>query len=210
VDWKSVRGKCVVQILLIQAVKDAISAHFNFLTSDHILILLESLDTCSHFCYDANHDTNLSKSTASISGLVRLLVKMEIDSLGCYLSILFNMYAYNNKGLVSEPLLMRKAEDLIKEFSRTGAGVSLSADEQQYLNAKVPIIEQLLQGYLNFTDVQFAKHTPYFYPLFCELMLAPSRDIRLILKQVFTRIGHFTLMNGQTIHKPSEITSNNK
>jgi len=202
VDWKSVRGKCVVQILLIQAVKDTIISQFNYLTSDHILILLESLETCSYFCFDANHDINLIKSTASVVGLVRLIVKMEIDSVGCYLSILFNMYASDSKqkGQVSEPLLIRKAEDLIKEFSKTGAGVSLSADEQQYLNAKVPIIEQLLQGYLNFTDSQFCKHAAYFYPMFCELMLAPSRDIRLILKQVFTRIGYFTLTNGQSIN----------
>lgn len=53
-----------------------------------------------------------------------------------------------------------------------------------------PTVVTLLQGLLSFHEWQFAKHLPAFYPLFVDLMHCDSKEIRGVLREVFSqRVG---------------------
>ena len=68
-----------------------------------------------------------------------------------------------------------------------GDGCALA---QRVLRELTPAVVSLLQGILAFHEPQFVRHLPGFYPLFVDLMHCDSKDIRQILRDIFSnRIG---------------------
>ena len=58
------------------------------------------------------------------------------------------------------------------------------------LNELTPSIVTLLQGIFEMHEHQFVRHLPVFYPLFVDLMHCDSKDLRQILRDIFSqRIG---------------------
>ena len=58
------------------------------------------------------------------------------------------------------------------------------------LAALTPSIVTLMQGLLAFHEPQFVRHLPGFYPLFVDLMHCDSKELRQILREIFSqRIG---------------------
>ena len=51
------------------------------------------------------------------------------------------------------------------------------------------IITQVLKGIQELTDDQLNKHLSGLYPLFSEMIMSESNEIRLVLKSLFVRIG---------------------
>ena len=59
------------------------------------------------------------------------------------------------------------------------------------LSELTPSIVTLLQGLLQLHEPQFVRHLPSFYPLFVDLMHCDSKELRDILREIFsTRIGN--------------------
>ena len=58
------------------------------------------------------------------------------------------------------------------------------------LGELTPSVVTLLQGILAFHEPQFVRHLPGFYPLFVDLMHCDSKELRQILREIFSsRIG---------------------
>ena len=58
------------------------------------------------------------------------------------------------------------------------------------LSELTPQVVTLLHGLLAFHEPQFVRHLPGFYPLFVDLMHCDSKELRQILREIFSqRIG---------------------
>jgi hypothetical protein len=58
------------------------------------------------------------------------------------------------------------------------------------LSELTPSVVGLLEGLLALHEPQFVRHLPGFYPLFVDLMHCDSKDIRQILRAIFSqRVG---------------------
>jgi hypothetical protein len=51
------------------------------------------------------------------------------------------------------------------------------------------IIVQILKGICDLYEEQLQNHLNILYPLFADLLLCESIEIRLVLKQIYLRIG---------------------
>ena len=61
-----------------------------------------------------------------------------------------------------------------------------------------PSIVTMLQGLLALHEPQFERHLPGFYPLFVDLMHCDSKELRQILRDIFSqRIGKVVHERGQ-------------
>ena len=149
-------------------------------------------------------------------------VSLELESMAYYLQTLFAFYkkltpgaAPPEKGEVpplgSEAhvlLIAAAAEYRLVQFClhvlteylalhQAAVGPSPPKLAGRLLAKLTPSVVALLQGLLQFHDSQFERHLPGFYPLFVDLMHCDSKELREILRDIFSqRIG--TVLHKQT------------
>jgi len=64
-----------------------------------------------------------------------------------------------------------------------------------------PPIVTMLQGLLAFHEPQFVRHLPSFYPLFVDLMHCDSKELRQILRDIFSQRIGTVLHHRQALHQ---------
>lgn len=100
IDFRVVRSKCVVQLLLIQLVQDAVVSFYLKLTTKHVEKLGESLCKSYSFAqqFNANVDLRYSLWRSGFMNQVPNLLKQETCGLTSYLRILFWLYLDSARG----------------------------------------------------------------------------------------------------------------
>eukprot|EP01113_Clastostelium_recurvatum_P048624 TRINITY_DN889_c0_g1_i4.p1 TRINITY_DN889_c0_g1~~TRINITY_DN889_c0_g1_i4.p1 ORF type:complete len:1883 (+),score=603.78 TRINITY_DN889_c0_g1_i4:151-5799(+) len=182
--FKRVRVKCNTQLLLIQATNEITLSQYSCLQTSHLLMLTSSLEAIYNWSYSMSIRVYLQDTLAKIN-MADLIKKMELASIGSYLRIMFRMYAENpgDRRTQAELRLIRRCYDITAEYAKaTDAPTPATAN-------KLTIVVQILQGYHAFDEEQFNKHLGVFYPLFAQLMLNDSRDIRAVLRDIVVRVG---------------------
>ncbi len=55
-----------------------------------------------------------------------------------------------------------------------------------------PLVVQILKGITDIPTTKFSLYLPVFYPLFTDLVLSDSKEVRIALKGIFMRVGKLT------------------
>jgi len=182
-------GKCTVQLAILGAVNEIIFTHYSNLTTSQLISLLDALQ----ICYKIG-DSDLLQMKPHPTELLDLLIREETTAISSSLKIILRMYSERSKDRedrvkISEERLLKKIHEILTAFSNKEAEVSPSAEVEKVTREYVQIILQLLKGIIDFYDEQFLKHLPAFYPLFANLVMTANKEIRLLLKDLFTRAG---------------------
>eukprot|EP00741_Cyanophora_paradoxa_P005196 tig00000852_g5036.t1 len=218
VDFKDIRCKCIVQLLLIQAVNDMVGKHYAALQIAHLETLLDALAHSFAFArsFNQNMDLRVSLWRAGFMNQVPNLLKQEGNGTSCCLRILFRMYAEKEPSMadrpgVAEPRLIALCQEVVRAYAgRSGeaaagpaaaaagaAGRGVVPEQQREMMAMTPILSLVLRGFLHFDSEQFVRHLPLFYDAFADLVPSDSLEIRQVLRDLFAqRIGPLLQLAG--------------
>mmetsp|Transcript_25861 Transcript_25861/g.43279 ORF Transcript_25861/g.43279 Transcript_25861/m.43279 type:complete len:1714 (+) Transcript_25861:76-5217(+) len=192
VDFKDIRCKCIVQLLLIQAVGDLVGKHYLSLSVSHLTVLLDALESSYEFArsFNNNIDLRISLWRAGFMNQVPNLLKQEGNGTSTCLRILFRMYGEKDPNLqdrrtVAEPRLIEVCHDVVSNYVSKSNDHSLVAEQQRELVALTSIVTLVLRGFYHLEPDQFEKHMGYFYDLFSALIMSDSLEIRQLLKDLF-------------------------
>eukprot|EP01114_Cavostelium_apophysatum_P013913 TRINITY_DN3475_c0_g1_i1.p1 TRINITY_DN3475_c0_g1~~TRINITY_DN3475_c0_g1_i1.p1 ORF type:complete len:1736 (+),score=542.67 TRINITY_DN3475_c0_g1_i1:271-5478(+) len=190
---KLIRGKCTVQLGLIEAVNEILNAYYSQFSTAQLVVLLESLQTCYLVT-----EKDLLHIRPVNTDLLDLFLREETTAISCLLRVLVRMYAESSENEkdkieVAEERFITKTQDILKEFTSKATNVNSNAvhspEVDRILSSYVPIVLQILRGVSDFRDDQFVKHLSVFYPILTDLILIHNREVRLVLREFFLRSG---------------------
>ena len=179
-DKKVINGRCNVQLVLIQSIQEITLAHYQSLEPRHLDIMLTALLSVFKFSFEANTNKEIWRGTAK-TGLMPLLVKQEHNCMASYLNLLLRMYsdsepervalaearlipyAWHTAQLVTlsrclalslthHLCVYRCCQEILQDFIHCDADAANIP--QQYLAAKVPIVQATLRGMLQWKEAQ--------------------------------------------------------
>jgi len=189
-QFQLVIKKCVIQNTLIQTVYDMFAHVYPYLSTQHIVTLLECLEISHNFAqkFNGNMDVRFAIFQLGYMKHIPNLYKQETGGASCRLRMLIHLYTekdQNRRALVEEPML-----ELCKKllFNYIVKSSDPKADKRE-VTAFTPIVVQILKSILLFEDEQFSKHLALFYPSIVKLVACESRDIRHMVQEILIRIG---------------------
>lgn len=186
IDFRVVRAKCVVQLLLIQLVQDVVVSFYLDLTTEHILDLATSVETSYAFAhnFNINIDLRFSLWRAGFMNQVPNLLKQETTGLTAYLRIIFWLYLDESKDseALAEPKLIALCSRVLNGFVHSCEEARSKPEEQREVVALIPVVTFIVNGMMQMSSHQFEKHLPTLYHLL--LNLAECADDRLVRSAV--------------------------
>jgi brefeldin A-inhibited guanine nucleotide-exchange protein len=219
--FMAIRCKCVVQLLLIELVRDLVREHYERLLVDHVLALADAVHRSFRFAQHFNADLSLRFDLwrAGFMSQVPNLFRQDTTGRMVYLRILFRLLndsrsEYRSRAL--EPLL-ELASETLDHFNRRASSKFSSSDEdandtlqasvdhaatpsieeQRELNAYEPVVAFLLEHMARASDAIFEQIVAKLYEHFVTLIrTAESTDVRTRLSLIFQRLGS-TLASGR-------------
>eukprot|EP01135_Chromosphaera_perkinsii_P000995 Nk52_evm9s156 gene=Nk52_evmTU9s156 len=209
VKFHSIIIKCVVQLELIQAIQNIVlhssdadgldatngspneEGMYQYMSSQHILLLLDSLKLSHEFAknFNANHELRTSLWRAGFMKQLPNLLKQETSSVGCMLKILFRLYGDEDCHEIwplVEKRIIGVCEEVLDIFS------TINSEKQREI--WTPVVYLILNALANFNDERFGKHVIIYYKYLAECMFFELKpDVRARLRDVFLRIGSLLL-----------------
>jgi hypothetical protein len=186
IDFRVVRAKCVVQLLLIQLVQDAVVSFYLDLSTEHILALASAVERSYGFAHDFNANVELRFSLwrAGFMNQVPNLLKQETTGLTAYLRIVFWLYLDGAKDseASAEPKLMALCSRVLQGFVQSCDEAQAKPEEQREVSALIPVVTFVVNGMMQMSNEQFEKHLPSMYDLL--LNLVECADDRLVRSAV--------------------------
>lgn len=186
IDFRVVRAKCVVQLLLIQLVQDIVVSFYLDMSTEHILALASSVERSYSFAHDFNADIALRFSLwrSGFMNQVPNLLKQETSGLTAYLRIIFWLYLDEAKKseASAEPKLMALCSRVLKGFVQSCDEARAKPDEQREVAALIPVVAFIISGMMQMSNDQFAKHLPVMFDLLLDLV--ECTDDRLVRSAV--------------------------
>lgn len=195
IDFRALRAKCVVQLLLIQLVQDAVVSFYLDLSTPHVLLLASSVEQSYVFAHDFNANTELRFSLwrSGFMNQVPNLLKQETTGLTTYLRIIFWLYLDEAKEseVMTEPKLIELCDRVLRGFVQSCEDARAKPEEQREVSALIPVVVFILNGMMQMSNEQFDKHLPSMYHLLLSLMeCADDRLVRSAVSNLFrARIG---------------------
>lgn len=198
IDFRVVRSKCVVQLLLIQLVQDAVVSFYTRMSAAHVYQLAESLHTSYTFAKDFNGNVELRYSLwrAGFMNQVPNLLKQETSGLTTYLRIMFWLYLDPARQEEQEELSLEQAvvnlcDSVLKRFISTSDAPNPKTDDKREIAALTPIVILIVNGMMQMSVEQFEKHLGNMYDILLQLVESASdRKVRrAICRLMRARIG---------------------
>lgn len=203
--------QCVVQLLLIDLLQDTIDKYYKHIPTSSIIMLLDALHKSYVFAQEFNQQICLREELKRLGFMSEMkhlpgLLKQEREALSCSLKILFHVLADRTvQKSKSFPDAMDRLtrlscsflstyirkEQFFQEQVETAQNLStreresLAIETEREILGLVPIISDvLLKGLKELETSSFRKYVPQFMPLFCELTVVNSREVRMMLRDV--------------------------
>jgi hypothetical protein len=207
-------GPHELQVLLLSTVYQLLQINHPLMK----LLDVDGLLNCLHASYEKSHSTLTDALGGHEVAPVEVdeAIALELESTAYYLQILFAFFGKLTPGaplpakgevpplgspehlvligaaaefrLVSFCLHVLREYLVVHDAAMAGGdGARLAT---RMLAELTPSIVTLLNGLLAFHESQFVRHLPGFYPLFVDLMHCDSKELRQILRDIFSqRIG---------------------
>jgi len=203
--------QCVVQLLLIDMLQDAVSQHYETIPESGIMTLLDALQQSFEFAQEFNRQIELRQALKRLGFMKEVkqlpgLLKQERESLSCSLRILFQVQAdprMSGSEFASRAVdrLLRLCSSVLQNYvnkerilqrsERPDSVESLKDKEativevEREVHGLVPIIsEVVVKGLKDLPPKLFEQHVHVLFPLFCELTIVSSFEVRSLVREV--------------------------
>lgn len=174
IDFRAVRAKCVVQLLLIQLVQDAVVSFYEDLSAEQIIALARCVDSSYLFAHEfnANIELRFSLWRAGFMNQVPNLLKQETTGLTTFLRIMFWLYLDSSRGSVveAESKLIPLCDRVLRGFVLACGEARAKPEDRREVAALIPVVTLIVNGMMQMSNEQFREHLPSMYPLLLELM----------------------------------------
>ncbi len=196
IDFRVVRSKCVVQLLLIQLVQDAVVSFYLKLSTAHIHELGEALRESYSFAqkFNANVELRYSLWRAGFMNQVPNLLKQETSGLTTYLRIMFWLYLDASRtdcGDALETNVVDLCDRVLKRYISNCEKSNSKADDRREVAALTPVVILIVNGMMQMSTEQFEKHLGNLYDILLQLIEgADDRKVRReVCRLLRARIG---------------------
>ena len=201
-EFKSLIVKCVLQLLLIEALSELLNKNkkvYNAMPSDQVLALIALLRESWLFAKKFNADRDLRVSLWRMGFMKQLpnLLRQEVASASGYVNVLLKVYGDQKGGEVASKQLMPTCEELLVEFTRLDTDAN-----SRNITAWKPVVSDIYRAYAAFPREEFLLHLDIFYTQAVEIigMDHVDTDLRRCLELFFRRVGElvvFSKTNGK-------------
>lgn len=223
--------QCVVQLLLIDMLQDTVQQHYEHIPPAGIMVLLDALQRSFEFAQEFNQQIDLRQALKRLGFMREMkqlpgLLKQEREALSCSLKILFQVQS--DERMQDSEFAPQAMERLMKlcsmvlrnyvlkerqvqehtDVAQEPAGQEArdrepaTVEMEREVMGLVPIIsEVVLKGLKNLESKHFARYAADLFPLLCELTVASSREVRVMVREVFLE------KVGPLLSQPSALAS---
>lgn len=191
IDFRVVRAKCVVQLLLIEIVQEVVVSFYTKLSTDDVISLSSSLETSYSFAHRFNADVDLRYSLwrAGFMNQVPNLLKQETNGLMAYLRIMFWLYLDESRGESSrwsEDKLMALCGQVLRRYIETCEEAPAKSDERREVAALSPVVCFIISSVIQMSDGQFENHLEELYTVLLNLLdSADDGGVRRTVTKLF-------------------------
>jgi hypothetical protein len=129
------------------------------------------------------------------------LIRQEIESLSVYLDLLFRLQGdpLSKEGKkeraerekIGEEKILTTVVTVLEQYVTKTIKPTLLPEAAAEYRAFTPVVTQILNGIVAFSDAQFLKATQgaELYEILTDLMLSTHLEVRTLLHKIFSRIG---------------------
>lgn len=191
IDFRVVRAKCVVQLLLIQLLQEIVVTFYRVLSTEGILGMSESLEKSYTFAHDFNADIELRYSLwrSGFMNQVPNLLKQETNGLMAYLRIVFWLYLdpqRTEQGGSTEEKVMALCEKVLRGYIHSCEEAKSKSEERREVVALSPVVCFIVNGMMQMSGPQFEKHLPRVYTILLDLLEgADEGEVRRTVTKLF-------------------------
>lgn len=201
-DKSSIVVKCVLQLLMIETVLELSveEAFYQSISHHHLMKLAHMLKSSHDFATKFNDDYDLRVRLWNAGVIERLpnLLKQESISSAVFLNIMFRLYCDSDKVSteVKDTILesvVPLSNSIVQKFAELE-----EANQQKSISTWKPVTIEILRGYVEFDDQDFAKHAPTMYKLVLKILdRGMSQELRRAIQVFLTRVGDAFLSGGE-------------
>lgn len=192
IDFRVVRSKCVVQLLLVTTVQDTVVCFYRALSTFQLLALADALEGSYQFAHDFNANVELRYSLwrAGFMTQVPNLLKQETSGLAAYFRVLLWLYVDEARGAAAksavEARLLALLQRVLGGYAASCEHARSKPEEQREVAALTPVVVLMVRGQLQLSNDQFRRHLGIFFPLLLELVsTSEAREVRVAVKELF-------------------------
>ncbi|ORY77664.1 hypothetical protein BCR37DRAFT_382549 [Protomyces lactucae-debilis] len=200
-EFKALIVKCVLQLLLIEAVSELLNRNekvFSAMPRQHVFEILDLLRDSWQFARSFNADRELRLSLWKAGFMKQLpnLLRQEVASASGYINILLKLLMSDTVGKdvqESQVVIQRFlviSRQLLGDFAR----LDLDAHARN-VNAWRPLICDLFRGYQSLPSGLFRRHLDIFYNYATEIIggLPLEGDLQACMEAFLKRVGEDVL-----------------
>jgi len=191
IDFRVVRAKCVVQLLLVTTVQDTVVCFYRALSTSQLLALADALEGSYQFAHDFNANVELRYSLwrAGFMTQVPNLLKQETSGLAAYFRVLLWLYIDEARGSGAksavEARLLALLQRVLGGYVASCEHARSKPEEQREVAALTPVVVLMVRGQLQLSNDQFHKHLGISFPLLLELVsTSEAREVRVAVKEL--------------------------
>lgn len=175
IDFRVVRAKCVVQLLLIEVVQEVVVSFYNKLQTEDILSMSECLEMSYRFANKFNADIELRYSLwrTGFMNQVPNLLKQETNGLMAYLRIMFWLYLDEKREDMeswSEDKMMELCESVLRRYIHACEEAPSKSEERREVAALSPVVSFIVNSVMQMSEQQFKKHLDELYRILLDLL----------------------------------------
>lgn len=191
IDFRVVRAKCVVQLLLVTTVQDTVVCFYRALSTSQLLALADALEGSYQFAHDFNANVELRYSLwrAGFMTQVPNLLKQETSGLAAFFRVLLWLYIDEARGVSAksavEARLLALLQRVLGGYAASCEHARSKPEEQREVAALTPVVVLMIRGQLQLSNDQFHRHLGIFFPLLLELVsTSEAREVRVAVKEL--------------------------
>jgi len=185
IDFRMVRSKCVVQLLLAQSVLDTVVMNYGRLSAAQMLCLANLLEESYAFARDfnANSELRFALWCAGFMTQVPNLLKQETTCLQAYVQILFWLVADERsvEGAAPEELLLHSCQNFLAKYGEVCSSPrgKNGRDDARELGARTEIAVFMIKGLLHVSEEIFESVLQTLWGTFVTLLrVSESKNLR--------------------------------
>ncbi|KAJ1957375.1 guanine nucleotide exchange protein for ADP-robosylation factor, partial [Dispira parvispora] len=194
-EYQRITLKCVLQLLLIQTVDELFhknQAIYQTVDTDQLFFILDCLDKSYQFARKFNSDVQLRLALVESGFMTQVpsLLKQEVSSLQCSITILQRMYSDTTpeRQLITEEVegrLIPLSRNVLLHFNRIDPRTA-----EHHIQAWQPIICNILEHLVEMDSKQAKNQLRILYPDILSLLNFPRPPgLMKLIQQLLLRVG---------------------
>ncbi|KAJ1660460.1 guanine nucleotide exchange protein for ADP-robosylation factor [Dispira simplex] len=195
VEYQRITLKCVLQLLLIQTVDELFHKNhtiYQTVDTDQLFFILDCLDKSYQFARKFNSDVQLRLALVESGFMTQVpsLLKQEVSSLQCSITILQRMYSDTTpeRQLITEEVegrLIPLSSNVLRHFNRIDPRTA-----EHHIQAWQPIVCNVLENIMEMDSKQTKCQLQILYPDILRLLNYPRPPgLMGLIQKMLLRVG---------------------